>query len=698
MTAVTLPSGTTEQTIDLTSAPGGGALERIALALNSTLELREVLRALAAETLATAGAGRATIFVLDNGALHPAVSRGSVSDVALREAFAAMPPIELTPERAAAIQMGSAVVLHDPAETGLCPREWIDRFDVRCLVLVPLLAGGEPCGLMTIDFPERRSLSRGELATLEAVGSFAGVAVRNARTYEAARRTARLQAGLARAAATLASPLRPEEVAGRLCAAATDLLDARRSIVVSLGADDTTVSPVIACGVDAAIEPADLADVPPLIRDTLTTTWTESPGRACRFDGSEWLTGLLGGGDAGLTRHLVIPLLTKGSPSGAAVLAFDRSAALDAEALSAAEGLAAIAGAAMERHALLERQEQQVLQLDILYRLSTALAERADAGRLTATLNNLLAPTGLAVTGMAFKSRALIRHLGGDTPTAAERDSWRAGGGPGQLPDGCLSVPMRAGRSVIGSLRVRPAALSPRERAFVEALAAGVADVVHRGALREAVEEAGRERAITAERERIAADLHDTVGQQFVAVGLMANRLVEQLPPGSPFGAKVARLAEIAASGKFETDQAVRALAFVPSNRRGLVPALKGLCRSIAEDSGLDVIVEVSRSTNRIAAGSARALYRVAFEALTNAWRHAHCSTVSVQLMQTADAVTLRVRDDGIGLGSRSVGDLAGTGTWSMRRTMAEVDGRLRIRAGHPRGVEVTATVARHPR
>ena len=698
MTTVTLPPDTTLEVVPPARSAPGGALERIALALNSTLELREVLRALAEETRATAGAGRTSLFLLDHGVLQPAVSLGRSTDEALWEAFQAMPPIEVTPARAAVMEAGHAVVLYDPTAGGICPQEWVERFGIGCLVIVPLLAGSTPCGLMTIDFPQRRSFAAEELAVLEAIGSFAGVAVRNARSYAAARRTARLQAGLARAAATLASPLRPEEVAGRLCTAAARLLDARRSVVVTVASDRVTVTPLIASGVDTPIAPGDLATVPQHIRDELTRHWTATPGRAVVFESDAWFAHLLGGADQGLTRHVVIPLLSKGIPTGAALLAFHRSAGLDLEALSAAEALAAIAGAAVERHALVERQAHQVLQLDILYRLSTELAERADAGRLTATLNGLLAPTGFTVEGMAFRAKTLIRHLGGDSPTAEERAAWKSGGGSVVLADGVLSVPMRAGRRLIGSMRVRPNTLEPREQAFVEALASGVADVVHRGALREAVEEAGRERAITAERERIAADLHDTVGQQFVAVGLMANRLVEQLPPGSPFGAKVARLAELAAGGKFETDQAVRALAFVPSTRRGLGPALKGLCRSIAADSGIEIIVEVTGRTDRIATTHARALYRVAFEALSNAWRHSRCSVITVELCQTADAVMLKIRDDGTGIQTSPTTDWAGTGTWSMRRTMVSVGGRLRLRNAAPHGLEVTASVPRAAR
>lgn len=352
---------------------------------------------------------------------------------------------------------------------------------------------------------------------------------------------------------------------------------------------------------------------------------------------------------------------------------------------------------ALDREALLQRQQRQADRLNILYGLSSVLAERADAQRLVDTLNTLLDGMGVRAEGMAFRSRLLIRHLGGDRPTAEERAAWEAGAGPTRLSDGATSIPMRLGRRQVGSLRVRADDLDDGELSFLEALASGVAEVANRGALRASVEEAGRERAVAAERERIAADLHDTVGQQFVALGLMANRLVEQLPASSPWATRVGRLAEIASAGKFEIDQAIRALTFVPAARRGLVPAVRGLCRLVALDSGLDIVVDVTGRPARLSAPAERALYRVVHEALTNAWRHARCSTVRVLLTFAADGVSVTVRDDGAGL-ARVADDRSGKGVWSMRRTMAAVDGGLAVRNAAPRGTEVVARVPRAAR
>lgn len=692
MSTISPPTGT-PIVLDRPAPQPSGALERIALTLNSTLELREVLRALAGETLALAGAGRTSVFLLSDGALHPAASRAADADDELWDAFQRMDPIPLTPQREALIGDGHVLVVEDPAT--ICPPEWIERFDVRGLVLIPLLAGEDPCGLMTIDFPEPRQLDSEELGLLQAVGTFAGVAVRNARTYEAARRTARLQGGLADAAAALASPLPPENVAGRLCAAATGLLGSRHSGVAMIDPRRCEITPLIVCG---APTPAgfSFAAIPGHVYARLLDAWTARPGRACVFTGEPWWNTLLAETDDAVV--VVVPLVIDGQPGGAGVFTFASTAAPDAELLAVTEALAAIAGAAFERHALVQRQQQQLDRLDILYGLSATLAERADAPRLVESLDSLLSHMGVRVEGMSLRTRVLARHLGGDTPTPEERAAWAAGAGPTELPEGSLAIPMRLGRRQVGSLRVRAADLAPEDLTFLEALASGVAEMANRVALRSSVEDAGRERAVAAERERIAADLHDTVGQQFVALGLMANRLVEQLPSGSPWAARVRRLAEIATGGKFEIDQAIRALTFVPAARRGLVPAVRGLCRLVALDSGLDIVVDVSGRPVRLAAAAERALYRVVHEALTNAWRHARCSTVRVTLEFAREAVRVTIRDDGIGVGHPQADNRAGKGLWSMRRTVAAVDGNLRIRNATPRGTEVAVSVARAAR
>ena len=129
-------------------------LQRAVAALNSTLELREVLRILAEATLEATGAARCTLFLLDDGVFTPAVALGVRENEDLWRAFREMPPVTLDPEQARLFRRFRAVAISDARSDPLVPRPWVDRFELRALVLVPLLAMGEPCGLSLIHISE----------------------------------------------------------------------------------------------------------------------------------------------------------------------------------------------------------------------------------------------------------------------------------------------------------------------------------------------------------------------------------------------------------------------------------------------------------------------------------------------------------------------------------------------------------------
>jgi signal transduction histidine kinase len=251
---------------------------------------------------------------------------------------------------------------------------------------------------------------------------------------------------------------------------------------------------------------------------------------------------------------------------------------------------------------------------------------------------------------------------------------------------------------VVGTLHVLPRHRDKDERSFLDALASGLAEVLHRGALRAASEQAARERAMAAERDRLACDLHDTAGQLFVAMSLLTQRMLEDVPADSPLVSQGERLVTLAAEGKSAVDDAVRGLAFLPVPQRGLVPSLRSLVRSVAADSGLDVALEVTGRAGRMPPPIEHAIFRVAHEAVVNAWRHARCRSVRVDLVFAPTEAVLRVRDDGEGFDTDERSRSSGFGTNGLRHATAQVGGKLRVVNARPRGVLVEARIPRGQR
>ncbi|MGH2731196.1 MAG: sensor histidine kinase [Actinomycetota bacterium] len=666
----------------------------MAFALNSSLELWEVLKGLARITLEETGADRCSVFVLENEEFRPAVALAGTRDERLWRAFRSMGPLRSDEIGAAweCLHAGLPVVIEDSRTCDSIPRRWVDQFSLVSVALVPLIAEDKLCGLMAVDYGCPHSFAERELSLLGSIASYAGMAVRNARLYESTRRRFALQEGLARTAAALVQPLDRVALAERLVDAYGHLFPARLCAIALASEDDSRVVAAASFGLEDERQSIPVSEIPEYILERLRRAWRE--GRALEFRDDAWFDSLLGNDRRSLW-YLVLPLRTGGYVRGGVVVGLPAGVSLAGEERAVALALADIASAAFERSSLADRLARQLRHMELLHNLGAAVAEKGDARVLVRRLNRLLKGHKAEVTALAFRDRNLARRLGGTEPTPEERRAWREGGGVAQLRDGAHAFTMRVGSRIAGSLRVSCSGMDPEQRSFLETLAHGVGEVAYRMAARAEVEEVERERAIAAERGRIASELHDTAGQLFTAVGLLARREGGLLPPGSPWEAKLDQLAQLADRGRDEINRAIQALAYFPEGRRGLGESLTALARAMEVDSGIPILVDVSHNSHPLAPPVERALYRVAHDSLANAVRLARCSVVRLELLLASDEVVLRVSDDGVGPLSLAPNEIGGTWFLAMGRAVDEIGGELTISPLKPHGTVIETRVAR---
>ncbi|MBM2576570.1 cache domain-containing protein [Jannaschia sp. Os4] len=193
------------------------------------------------------------------------------------------------------------------------------------------------------------------------------------------------------------------------------------------------------------------------------------------------------------------------------------------------------------------------------------------------------------------------------------------------------------------------------------------------------------------ERGRVARELHDGISQLLVAVRFkldLARRLAGEVEPraASAVGEAVEGLQEaIAEVRRISHDLRPGVL-----DDLGLGPALKALCEGFAARTGIAVDFATVVFRNRLDIESKTALYRIAQEALTNVERHAGASRVEVELFGHRAGGTLRIVDDGRGIG----GGAAGLGLRNMAERIEQLGGTLSLGPGPGgRGTQVEATV-----
>lgn len=196
------------------------------------------------------------------------------------------------------------------------------------------------------------------------------------------------------------------------------------------------------------------------------------------------------------------------------------------------------------------------------------------------------------------------------------------------------------------------------------------------------------------ERARLARELHDGVSQ-----ALVATKLLIESAQHEPEGA--ARLQELALKQLNGTLAEVRHIshALRPAllDTLGLAAALQHLADEFDAAGGTHFQADVEGEELDPPEAVKTALFRIAQEALNNAARHAHATTVAVTLRFERDGgLALEIRDDGQGFDADAAQAVAdqGLGLRSMRERAAALGARLRLITAPGLGSQLTVKLA----
>ncbi len=197
------------------------------------------------------------------------------------------------------------------------------------------------------------------------------------------------------------------------------------------------------------------------------------------------------------------------------------------------------------------------------------------------------------------------------------------------------------------------------------------------------------------ERRAIARDLHDEIGQALTAIKLNLRELRTH-PNCEPVEDQIADSLEILA----QVLHRVRSLALDlrPSllDELGLVPALRWYVGRQAERAGWQLRFSAEGVTGRPSPEIEIACFRLAQEALTNVVRHSQAKEVDVLLERSSHALTLVIRDNGIGFDQDAVRSGARVGTSvglsGMEERVRLVGGTFKIESTPSAGTEIRAS------
>lgn len=269
-----------------------------------------------------------------------------------------------------------------------------------------------------------------------------------------------------------------------------------------------------------------------------------------------------------------------------------------------------------------------------------------------------------------------LHHVlrGGDAQTALAERIIRNDGQERDVEMSIASLPSLPG-AVLLTLR------DVTERRKVEAALALTADQLRALTKRQGA-------LVEEERQRIAREIHDELGQQLT----LAKLRLAALRTGA--GARMAAgLDEASAT----IDGAIRTLRRIATELRpavldalGLTAAVEWQARAFQERTGISVVVGRLEEME-LGAATSIALFRILQEALTNVARHSQADQVRVALYREADEAVLEIEDNGIGMDRVSERLASSLGLIGMRERAALLGGSLTITSAPGEGTRLAS-------
>ncbi len=195
--------------------------------------------------------------------------------------------------------------------------------------------------------------------------------------------------------------------------------------------------------------------------------------------------------------------------------------------------------------------------------------------------------------------------------------------------------------------------------------------------------------ATAQERNRLAREIHDSVGHHLTAIHVHLEAALTFLDdqPKQAFDA-LDKAQALTKEGLAEVRRSVAALRALPLENRSLPEALTPIldeCRR----AGVEVKLSVTGVPRPLSPTARQALFRAAQEGLTNVRKHAQTSQAGVTLDYGAGLVTLTVWDDGVG----TVEADGGFGLLGVRERGQLLGGRVEVRTAPGEGFTLQVEV-----
>jgi len=191
------------------------------------------------------------------------------------------------------------------------------------------------------------------------------------------------------------------------------------------------------------------------------------------------------------------------------------------------------------------------------------------------------------------------------------------------------------------------------------------------------------------ERQRIANELHDGLGQNLSVIKNRAQLALEESGGTTPVDAQLQGILRVTTDAIAEVRGLVQNLRPMHIEQLGLTAALGQLLEQFAEASQLQLISRLEDIDDAFLPEQVTHIYRLVQEVLNNIGKHARAQQVQVRIERDLHSVRIGISDDGAGFEVSHAMQAGGLGLHSMTERVHMLGGEIHIRSSIGAGSSV---------
>lgn len=193
------------------------------------------------------------------------------------------------------------------------------------------------------------------------------------------------------------------------------------------------------------------------------------------------------------------------------------------------------------------------------------------------------------------------------------------------------------------------------------------------------------------ERNRIAREIHDSLGHSLTALNLQLETALK-LSQSNPEKAQtfLARAKELGSKALQDVRQSVSTMRSHPLQEQSLEQAIANLAENMQRTTGILPILKINLS-HPISADISTPIYRIIQESFTNICKYAQATKVKLELMTTDTNLHLLIEDNGKGFDLNQ--NTTGFGQQSMRDRTLALGGKFYINSTPGSGCQIRVEI-----